>query len=60
MPAGAPRVSAGEDTKKLSVNLPESLYEELEALAKSESRSLSYLDREAIKQYLFLNQARKR
>lgn len=59
MPAGAPRLSPGEETKFVRVNLPESLLEELRELAERESRSLSYIGRAAIEQYLFLSQARK-
>ncbi|WP_443066876.1 ribbon-helix-helix protein, CopG family [Streptomyces sp. NBC_01261] len=59
MPTGAPRLSPGEETRYIRVNLPESLLEELRELAEADSRSLSYIGREAIRQYLFMSRARK-
>ena len=47
-------------TSRIQVLLPQSLMDELTELSEQESRSLSHLGREAIRQYLFLNQARKR
>ncbi len=48
----------GEATKVIQVAMPESMFNELRTLADQDSRSMSHVGREAIKQYLFLNQAR--
>ncbi|QES23641.1 toxin-antitoxin system HicB family antitoxin [Streptomyces venezuelae] len=59
MAVGAPRLSPGEVTKFVRVNLPESLLDELKELSENESRSLSYLGREAIKTYLYMRRAQR-
>ncbi|MFE6332972.1 ribbon-helix-helix protein, CopG family [Streptomyces sp. NPDC057798] len=55
---GQPRLVEDEETLRISVLLPESLYNELKDLVERESRSLSYLAREAVKHFLYMKRIR--
>lgn len=45
------------DKKRLSITVPENMKEELQKLAASRDRGVSYIVREAIEQYLERNKA---